>query len=126
MCKRIELGEVTPREQGVSAMNEVRAGIDAKVRATYAARLERELAESERELQRANDERIEQAVQEAVASAEMEAYVDAQADWEPYLQADIEDRADVIRARYEELIQEEVERRLAARGQRRRSRPKVG
>jgi hypothetical protein len=107
-------------------MDEVRAGIEAKVRATYEARLERELAESERELRRACDERIEQTVQEAVVAAEWEAYIDAQADWEPYLLADIEDRADAIRARYEALVQEEVERRLAARGQRRRSRPEGG
>ena len=101
-------------------MDDVRAGTEAKVRAKYAARLERELVESERELRRACDERIEQAVQEAVVAAELEAYVDARDDWEPYLEADIEDKADAIRARYEELVQQEVETRLAARGQRRR------
>ena len=99
-------------------MDDVRAGTEAKVRAKYAARLERELVESERELRCACDERIEQAVQEAVVAAEWSAYVDAQALWEPYLLTDIEDRADVIRARYEELVQQEVETRLAARGQR--------
>jgi hypothetical protein len=41
------------------------------VRATYATRLERELSESERELHRACDERIEQAVQEAVVAPEL-------------------------------------------------------
>jgi hypothetical protein len=107
-------------------MDEVRAGVEAKVRATYKVRLERELVESKRELRLACDERIEQAVQVAVVAAELQAYEDARADSEPYLLADVEDRADVIRARYEELIQEEVERRLAARARGRRVRLEVG
>jgi hypothetical protein len=107
-------------------MDDVRAGTEAMVRAKYAARLERELAESERELRRASDERIEQVVQEAVVAAELDAYEDARDDLEPYLEADIEDKADAIRARYEELVQQDVETRLAARAPRRRSRPEVG
>ncbi len=58
--------------------------------------------------------------------AELSAHEEHLGRLEPYRQADIEEEADAIRAKYEVWVQEEVAKRLAARGRRPSgSRPRV-
>jgi hypothetical protein len=64
---------------------------------------------AESRVRTASDERIEAAVQVAVVAAERTAHEETLGRSEPALLGDIEDAADAIRARYEVLIQHEVE-----------------
>jgi hypothetical protein len=94
-------------------MNETREAVEANIRAKSEPRLRDELREAESQIRAAYEVRIEEVVQEAVVEAELTAHEEALGRLEPHLNADIEDEADAIRARYDAWVQHEVEARLA-------------
>ena len=108
-------------------MDAVRADIETAVRAKYARRLEQEIWGAEWDLRHAYDIAIEEETWEAIEAAveAIEAAVeaiedDARARKEPHLVDEIEQAVSAVRAKFEQLIQQETEQRLAQRARRRR------
>ena len=101
-------------------MDAVRAEMETAVRDRFAPRMERELWSAEWDLRHAYDIAIEEETREAIQEAAETIEEEARVRKEPHLVDEIEQAVSSVRAKYDELIQQEIAKRMEKRATRRR------